>query len=67
MKLVQLVATMNEKKINRVQLADDLGITYNALTKRILGYVEFDLSEIREIIKILNLTDEEIRRCFYLN
>lgn len=67
MRLAQLEALMKEKKVSRYELAEATGIKYPYLSKRILGYIEFNLSEIRKIIKCLKLTDEEIRKAFYLN
>lgn len=67
MRLAQLEAIMREKNISRQQLAEGLGVTYSYLSKRILGYIEFDIGEVRKVIKCLNLNIEETIRCFYLN
>lgn len=66
MRLAQLEAIMKDRCITRKELADSIGVTYNYLAKRILGYIEIDVVDMRKIIKILNLTNEEIVRCFYL-
>ena len=52
------------KGYNRKMLAESLGLTYNQLTKRILGYVQFDLDEIRKIVKVLDLSIEEYNFIF---
>ena len=52
------------KGYNRKKLAESLGLTYNQLTKRILGYVQFDLDEIRKIVKVLDLSIEEYNFIF---
>ena len=66
MRLAQLEAIMKEKSITRQELADSMEVKYLYLTKRILGYIDIDVTDMRKIIKILNLTNEEIVRCFYL-
>ena len=52
------------KGYSRDKLAECIGLTYNQLTKRILGYVQFSLDEIREIVKVLNLSIEEYNFSF---
>ena len=52
------------KGYDRNMLAESIGLTYNQLTKRILGYVQFDLDEIRAIVKVLDLSVEEYNFIF---
>jgi len=66
MRLAQLEAIMKEKNITRKELAEAIGVKYLYLSKRILGYIEIDVTDMRKIIKCLNLTNDEVIRCFYL-
>ena len=52
------------KGYDRGMLAESIGLTYNQLTKRILGYVQFDLDEIRKIVRVLDLSIEEYNFIF---
>lgn len=52
------------KGYSREKLAGNIGLTYNQLTKRILGYVQFSLDDIRKIVKILDLSMEEYNFIF---
>ena len=54
----------NAKGYDRKTLAESIGLTYNQLTKRVLGYVQFSLDEIRKIVEILNLSIEEYNFIF---
>lgn len=67
MKYKYLEAIMAEKGYTRKRLAEETGIKYPYLAKRISGYVNFSIDEIRTIINVLNLTDEEIRIAFNFN
>ena len=52
------------KGYSREKLAEALDLTYNQLTKRILGYVQFSLDEIRKIVEVLDLSIEEYNFIF---
>ena len=52
------------KGYGRERLAESIGLSYNQLTKRILGYVQFNLDEIRTIVKVLELSIEEYNFIF---
>jgi len=52
------------KGYSREVLAESIGLSYNQLTKRILGYVQFNLDEIRAIVKVLELSIEEYNFIF---
>lgn len=64
MKYKALEDVAETKGYDRKALAESLGLTYNQLTKRILGYVQFSLDEIRMIVKVLDLSIEEYNFIF---
>lgn len=49
---------------NREQLAKGINMSYVSLSKRIIGNVEFNISELRKIKDFLNLTVEEFELIF---
>ena len=59
MKYLYLDTVIKERGFSRKDVAKAIGLSYNALSKRITGYVEFDLNELRAIRKYLSLTNEE--------
>lgn len=64
MKYYYLDSVIKERGITRKDLADAIGMSYNALSKRIIGLVEFDLKELRAITEYLNLSTEEFKIIF---
>ena len=46
------------KKIKRCNLAKEIGISYNTLSKKLNGQREFTLSEILKIKSILNINSD---------
>ena len=65
MKLKYLEAIMNEKKVSRNELAKAIDMNYVTLSKRLSGKVDLKVNEVSKIIQYLNLTDSEIRLCFF--
>ena len=59
MKYLYLDTVIKERGFSRKEVAKAIGLSYNALSKRITGYVEFDLGELRAIAKYLGLTHDE--------
>ncbi len=55
-----VVSRMKEQRLNGKRLAEKLGIAESTLSKKLNGKSEFDLEEVRLIVKILNLSDAEI-------
>lgn len=51
---------------NRQEFAQDIGMSYQALSKRLLGHKSFTVDEVRKIIKVYSLTREEVIQYFYL-
>lgn len=64
MKYYGLDAVIKDKGTTRKELAEGIGMSYNALSKRIIGLIEFDLKELRAITDYLNLTTEEFKNIF---
>lgn len=64
MKYYYLDTIIKERGITRKKLAESIGISYNSLSKRIIGLIEFDLKELRAIVDYLNLSIEEFRDIF---
>ena len=52
------------KGYTRKQLAEGINMSYISLSKRIIGNVEFNISELRSIKEFLNLTIEEFEIIF---
>lgn len=59
MKYHYLDTVIKDKGSSRKEVATAIGMSYNALSKRITGYVEFELTELRAIAEYLNLTYDE--------
>lgn len=66
MKYKQLEAYAKEQGYTREEFAEGVGLSYQALGKRINGQTEFELKEVRKIIEFLNLTLEQVRIYFNL-
>lgn len=47
------------------ELADALGLARITMSKKINGHTEFTLCEVREIVKILSLTKENVWEIFF--
>ena len=56
---------MEQKGITKNELASAIGVKYNAICSRLAGKIEFKRSEIRIIISLLNLTDEQVMDVFF--
>ena len=52
------------KGFTREQLAEGINMSYVSLSKRIIGKVEFNISDLRKIKDFLNLTTEEFEIIF---
>ena len=66
MRLAQLEALIKERGITREEFAKAINMSYQALTNRLSGRVEFDVSEVRQVAIYLELDAEQVIRCFYL-
>ena len=64
-------AMLNEKieaaKLTRNAIADSLGITRQGLYNKLAGQNEFKESEIKRLIELLDLTEQEQRAIFFTN
>lgn len=55
---------MNQKGISVMKLSEELGLSKKTMYNKLQGNTEFTLSEVRELIQILNI--ENIRLYFNL-
>lgn len=67
MNMSELKAAMARKNISIPQLADLLKISKKTLYTRFSGETDFNLSEIKNISKILELSNEDIMIIFFAN
>lgn len=56
---------MEEKEVTKKDLAEAIGVQYNAMCKRLSGKIEFKRDEIRDVMTYLNLTDEQTINIFF--
>lgn len=61
----RLKILMTQKKIKRSNLAKKMGISYNTLTKKLNGQIEFSAIEITKIKFFLQLSDELSANIFF--
>ena len=60
----ELRAAIARKDISKGQLANALGISYQALWNKMNGFSEFKESEIQKLITVLGLTAKEVNHLF---
>ena len=58
--MIPLVLLMHEQNITAGECAKALGISVASFSKRINGYIEFTLSEIWKLAKLLNIPPERM-------
>ena len=63
----KLKAAMARADLTQGELAKKIGMLPTSLNYRINGRLDFRLSEIRDIVKVLNLTKEETLDIFFDN
>lgn len=56
---------MEQKGVTKNDLATAIGVKYNAICSRLSGKIEFKRIEIKTIINLLNLTDEQVMDVFF--
>lgn len=56
---------ISERVGTQKMMAEALGMTYSTFSKKISNKRQFSQNEIVDVINVLNLTDEEIRECFF--
>lgn len=56
---------MEQKGVTKKELAAAIGVQYNAICSRLAGKIEFKRNEMRTIISLLNLTDEQVMDVFF--
>lgn len=61
-----LEARMKENNIGYPALSELIGMSYQSLRWRLWGRTDFKLAEVKAIIKVLNLTDEQAIEIFFL-
>ena len=62
----ELRAAIARKNISKVKLAEAMGLSYTALHYKMTGRTEFKESEIRTLVKILDLSAEELNHIFLI-
>ena len=60
-----LKSELLKNNITMQDLADELGLSYWSLTKKVNGEYDFKQGEIQKIAKILKLSSEEINQIFF--
>jgi len=63
----KIKALMTVRNIKRSDLANELGISYNTLTKKLNGKREFSINEILKIKEIFNMDVELCANIFFNN
>ena len=58
---------MDERKINKIWLAEQLGISVQALYVKLRGEGAFSLEQAFKIKEVLRMTDDEFNEVFGLN
>lgn len=60
-----LKAVIADKGLKLTYIADELGITYAALNKKLNGETEFKAPEMSKLRTVLRLSDEELIEIFF--
>lgn len=56
---------MEKRGVTKKDLAECIGIKYNAICLRLNGKIDFKRNEISKIVQFLNLSDEQIINIFF--
>ncbi len=65
MNLIKLKQKMLEKQKSNKDLAFELGISRSAIQRKLAGEVQFSQGELKILIKILALSNEEVMNIFF--
>ncbi len=63
--LIKLKQKMLEKQKSNKDLAFELGISRSAIQRKLSGEVQFSQGELKILIQILSLSDEEVMSIFF--
>jgi len=63
--LIKLKQKMLEKQKSNKDLAFELGISRSAIQRKLAGEVQFSQGELKILIKILALSNEEVMNIFF--
>ncbi len=61
----KLRSRIKELGVTQNDLADILGVTYQTISAKMNGRGQFNQDEIRRLIGVLNIKDEEIKEIFF--
>ena len=61
----KLLQMLDQKGINRGELAEALGVGYNTMLNKISGKTSFTIDEIKAIMKRCDLTFADIEEIFF--
>lgn len=65
MNLIALKQKMIEMNKSNKDLSFELGISRSAIQRKLSGTVQFSQGELKILIKVLNLTNEEVMNIFF--